>query len=162
MVSVEALTRALIHVATSHGSTDERGFAAMRQIRAEHKETRKLTPSEFKSLAQDPAFMMLIDPEAALAAVPELLPQSLEERRAAFTMLREVVEAAGPLPEEGARRLRRIARLFDLESRIKGAPELLNGKLEGRSPEKPAATIRGGARREQASSRKPRGSVGGA
>ena len=37
--------------------------------------------------------MLLIDEEAALAAIPGLLPDAVEERRAAFATLREVLEA---------------------------------------------------------------------
>jgi hypothetical protein len=154
---VEALTRALIYVASARGSVDERGFAAMRRIRSRQDNARRLTLREFKSLAQDQAYMMLIDQEAALAAIPELLPDGLEERRAAFAMLREVLDAAGPLPQEGARRLQRIAKLFDLDGQIRVPPELLQEKMKGLSPEKKRSGERlDAARGENVSPRTPR------
>jgi hypothetical protein len=84
----------------------------------------------------------------------------LEERRAAFAMLREVVEAAGPLPEEGARRLQRVAKLFDLDGQIRVPPELLQEKMEGLPPEKPSTAMRSAARGAKAPSRPRRTRVG--
>lgn len=147
---VEALTRALLYVASGRGSADERGFEAMRRIRAGHELTRKLTLTDFKSLARDQAFMMIIDEEAALAAIPGLLPESLDERRNAFAMLRTVVEAPGSLSEEGASRLQRVAALFGVDSHRGVALEPSQEQIEARPPEKRSVTHRDGARPETA------------
>jgi hypothetical protein len=72
--------------------------------------------TEFKALLRQQYFMVMIDEEAALAAIPGLLPESATERRAAFEMLEEVLTAAGALPEAAAERLLRIAKLFDLDT----------------------------------------------
>jgi hypothetical protein len=104
--------RALVYVGMARSGPDERAFEAMRRVRRHH-EAMPLT--EFKALLRQQYFMVMIDEDAALAAIPALLPESAEERRAAFGMLEEVLTAPGPLPEAAAERLARIARLFDLD-----------------------------------------------
>jgi hypothetical protein len=146
-----ALTRALLHVSMARGSADERGFEAVRRIRASHDRVRQMPLPEFKALVRDQFFMLLIDQEAALAAIPKLLPESIEERRDAFAMLRDVVEVRGALPEEGAARLQRIARLFDLDGEIRVSPDLLQDKMEGMPLEKPSVAQRGAARSDETS-----------
>jgi hypothetical protein len=60
--------------------------------------------------------MLLIDEPAALAAIPGLLPDDIEERRNAFAALREVLEARGPLGEAATERLGRVQEFFALGS----------------------------------------------
>ena len=141
-----ALTRALVYISMSRNSADERGFEAVRRIRAVHERVQQMPLPAFKSLVRDQFFMLLLDEEAALAAIPELLPESPDERRAAFAALREVVEARGSLPDEGARRLERMARLFDLEGSA-GVPQRVPwGKMKGVSAGQPSATRQAAAR----------------
>ena len=52
--------------------------------------------------------MLLIDQDAALAAIPSLLPDSAEERRKALDILREVISAPGDLTPEVRMRLDRV------------------------------------------------------
>ena len=73
-----------------------------------------MTLADFKALVRDQFFMLLIDEETALLAIPHLLPDSVEERRAAFGVLRQVLEAPGALREEAAARLQEVAALFGL------------------------------------------------
>ncbi|MEY9787150.1 hypothetical protein ABIE77_001708 [Sinorhizobium fredii] len=61
-------------------------------------------------------FILLIDEEAALAAIPKLLPEDVNERRAAFDALQEVLQASGAITGAAAERLERVGRLFGLES----------------------------------------------
>jgi len=72
----------------------------------------RMTLSEFKAMMREQHFMLLIDPEAALAAIPALLPSDLEARRKGLAAVREVLSAAGELTGEAARRMERIADLF--------------------------------------------------
>jgi pimeloyl-ACP methyl ester carboxylesterase len=109
----EGLARALVYVGLARGSVDERGFEAIRSIRNAHATTRQLTLQEFKKLIREQYYMLLIDEDAALAAIPALLPKEADERRAAFGALREVLEASGPLTEATAERLARIAAYFE-------------------------------------------------
>jgi len=61
-------------------------------------------------------FMLLLDREAALAAIPKLLPDNAGQRRAAFTAIREVLSASAAISGEIAKRLKRLAELFGLEA----------------------------------------------
>ena len=60
--------------------------------------------------------MLLIDEEAALAAIPGLLPESADERRAGFETLREVLSASGALDDVATKRLGEVATLFGLDT----------------------------------------------
>ncbi|MBZ7925456.1 DUF3141 domain-containing protein [Ensifer adhaerens] len=112
----EGLARALIFVGMARGGADERGLEAVRRLRRAHASAKQLTLAEFKAVIREQYFMLLIDEEAALAALPKLLPEPIEERRAAFTALREVLEVSGALTGLAAERLQRVATLFRLES----------------------------------------------
>ena len=56
-----------------------------------------MTLADFKALVREQYLMLLVDEEAALRAIPGLLPEPVEERRAAFAALRGVLEARGAL-----------------------------------------------------------------
>ena len=57
-------------------------------------------------------FMLLIDEEAALSALSGMLPESSDERRKAFELIKKGLGAAGDVSEETGKRLNRIAALF--------------------------------------------------
>lgn len=107
----EALVRALVWVGIARGSVDERGFAAITRIRDAHPASREMTLADFKTLVREQYLMLVIDEEAALRAMPGLLPKPAEERQAAFEALRIVVEATGAAPAD---RMARVAALFGL------------------------------------------------
>ncbi|KSV84048.1 DUF3141 domain-containing protein [Sinorhizobium sp. GL28] len=112
----EGLARSLIFVGMARGGADERGLEAVRRLRRAHPSAKQLTLADFKAVMREQYFMLLIDEDAALAALPKLLPEAIEERRAAFTALREVLEASGVLTGLAAERLQRVATLFRLDS----------------------------------------------
>jgi hypothetical protein len=71
--------------------------------------------SEFKTLVRYQYFMLLIDREASLAAIPSMLPPDIETRSKAFNLIKEVISAAGKLSAEDEKRLREIGTLFGIE-----------------------------------------------
>jgi hypothetical protein len=101
----EALVRATIYVGMARAFVDERGFETIRRIRLAKSEASRLTLAEFKALVREQFFMLLIDQDAALDAIPALLPDSAEERRRALDILREVISAPGDLTTEVRARL---------------------------------------------------------
>jgi hypothetical protein len=109
----EALVRATLYVGMARNSVDERGFETIRRIRLAKSETSRLTLAQFKQLVREQFFMLLIDQDAALAAIPALLPDSAEECRKAIDILREVINAAGDLTPEVRARLERVTALLD-------------------------------------------------
>jgi hypothetical protein len=92
-----------------------------------------LTLAEFKMLVREQFFMLLLDQEGALAAIPKLLPDNASERHAAFTAIREVLSASAAISGEVARRLKRIAELFGVD------PNEISDKASNVAPFDPKA-----------------------
>jgi pimeloyl-ACP methyl ester carboxylesterase len=109
----EATVRAVLHVGMARQYVDERGFELIRKMRLATTDHQKLTLSQFKAMVREQFFMLLIDQEAALAAIPALLPPTAEERQAALAAIRDVISASGEPVGEAADRLKRIIKLFD-------------------------------------------------
>ena len=93
---------------------DERSIEALRQVRREHGGAR-VTLAEFKLLVREQFFMLLLDRDAALGAIPNMLSNDLNQKRAAFAAMREVLSASEDISGERANRLRRVAGLFGLD-----------------------------------------------
>ncbi len=74
----EALIRALLYVATSRAVVDERGFGALRRIRQAESD---ISLSAFKAIVREQFYMLLIDEEHALAAIPSMLPADAGTRQ---------------------------------------------------------------------------------
>jgi hypothetical protein len=108
----EAVIRALLYVGVARKAVDERGFEAVRRIRRARGE---LSLPEFKALVRAQFFMLQIDAEAALAAIPSMLPPDAETRTEAFGLIKEVLSARGEYSAEDKERLQRVARLFGID-----------------------------------------------
>src|SRR5262249_53371246 len=91
----ECVARGVIYVGMTRGSVDERGLAAIRQIRLAGPGMKRLTLAEFKAMVREQYLMLLIDAEAALAAIPALLPEDADERRKGVAALRQILAARG-------------------------------------------------------------------
>jgi hypothetical protein len=110
----EAAIRSLLYIGSARGMVDERSIEALRQVRRDYGGER-LTLPEFKSLVREQFFMLLLDQERALAAIPKLLPEDANQKRSAFAAIREVLSASGEITGERASRLQRIADLFGVD-----------------------------------------------
>lgn len=110
----EAAIRSLLYIGSARGMVDERSIEALRQVRRDYSGPR-LTLPEFKMLVREQFFMLLLDREKALAAIPKLLPEDVGQRRTVFAAMSEVLSASGEITGERASRLQRIARLFGVE-----------------------------------------------
>jgi hypothetical protein len=108
----EALVRAIIHVRLPQGSADERGFAVLQALRRAQPVNRRLTRDEVKTLFREQYLLLRLDEERAVRAIPRLLPDNDEMRRAGWRAIQDVIRARGDLPEEGKLRLKRIKELF--------------------------------------------------
>ncbi|WP_419696764.1 DUF3141 domain-containing protein [Mesorhizobium muleiense] len=105
----EAGIRSLIYVGMPRGSVDERGFEAIRRLR---RNDAAQSLAEFKAMVRQQFLMLVIDEEAAIGALPGLLPPDEAQRLAVLEMLRGVLAAAGPLDDESARRMERVTAIF--------------------------------------------------
>ena len=118
----EGIIRALLYAGMPRGAVDERAFEAIRRIRAGHDEMKRPTLAQFKALVREQYFMLLIDPEAAIAAIPDLLPRDGNVRRKAVAAIRQVLSVRGEIIGEIAERLQRIARLLGVDDPTAAAP----------------------------------------
>ena len=111
----EATIRAMLYAGMPEAAIDERGLAVVRSIRL-MPDSKRLTLTHFKAIVREQFFMLLLEPEGAISAIPELLPPEIEPRRKAFTAIQQVLSARGTVESEVAERLRRVARLFGVEA----------------------------------------------
>ncbi len=109
----ECAIRGLIYVGLARGRVDERGVNALKRIRRSQ-DAPQMSLAEFKAMARDQFFMLLLDAEATLAAIPPLLPADAAPRQKAFDAIKEILEASGELTGEAVERLNRVKDLFGL------------------------------------------------
>jgi hypothetical protein len=70
--------------------------------------------AEFKELVREQFYILLIDQEAALAAIPSMLPSDAETREKALDLIRQIMNARGELSVEDKKRLAEMEQLFEL------------------------------------------------
>jgi hypothetical protein len=107
----EAAIRALIYVGLGRGAVDERGFETLRRIRQRYDD---MPLSQFKALVREQFAILLIDDQAALAAIPSLLPADAEQRGEAFNAVKQVLAASGQMSAEDEKRLSEVGKLFGI------------------------------------------------
>ena len=110
----EALIRGLLYAGMTRDAVDERGFEVVRRIRKAHAD---ISLSAFKTTVREQFYMLLIDQEAAVAAIPGMLPEDPEIRRKVFSLITEVMDARGEYSAEDRARMQHVALLFGI-----GAP----------------------------------------
>ena len=143
----ECAIRGLIYVGLARGRVDERGLNALKQIRLSDGMPR-LSLAEFKAMARDQFFMLLLDTEATLEAIPALLPAEAAPRQEAFNSIKKVLEASGELTGEAVERLNKVKELFGLGdtgawTALRGESMKLVPKLEpSEKTEAPVAVLR--------------------
>ena len=108
----ECVIRGLLYVGMARGKVDERGTRALRQVRL-NEAAQRLTVSEFKAMAREQFLLLLLDPEETLAAIPKMLPASVDERQRGLAAIRKVLSASGAISDEAARRMKQVAMLFE-------------------------------------------------
>ena len=79
-----------------------------------------MTLAQFKAMGREQFFLLLLEPEATLAAIPKLLPSDLAERRKGLAAIRNVLSSSGEIAGETAERLKRVAALFGLDEQPSG------------------------------------------
>jgi len=107
----EAIIRGLLYAGMTRAAIDERGFELARRIRQAYGET---SLSEFKALVRDQFNMLLLDQEAALAAIPSMLPSDTKTRHKAFELIKQLLGARGEMSPEDEKRMSEVAQLFGI------------------------------------------------
>jgi hypothetical protein len=109
-----ATIRSLLYVGMASASADERSFAVIRKVRQANAEHRQMKLAQFKQLVRDQFFTLLLEPAAAVQAIPKMLPADADLRRKILDQIRVCIEARGEMVPEVAQRFQEIARLFAL------------------------------------------------
>ena len=117
----EAVIRALIFAGMGRAAVDERGFEMVRRIRERFSDE---SLASFKATVREQFSMLLIDTEAALAAIPSMLPDDLETRSKAFEIISGVLSARGEYSVEDRSRIKRVGQLFGIDGRLNGPENL--------------------------------------
>jgi hypothetical protein len=112
---IECAVRGLLYAGAPRGAVDERGVEALLRIRMTDPGAR-LTVAQFKQTAREQFFLLLLEPEAALAAIPNLLPADIGERRKALAAIRSVLGSIGEIKGETAERLKKVEALFGVKA----------------------------------------------
>lgn len=107
---LEAAARALIYIAKGAHRVDARSFEVLQRLLAAHPD---ITLAHFKGVAREQWAILAIDEGAAVAALPQLAPQTDAERCALVDMIKEIVTAAGAPSDDVKGRMAEIVRLLD-------------------------------------------------
>jgi hypothetical protein len=105
----EAAIRALLYVGMGSAGADERSFNTLREMRSENA---GMTLQEFKQTVREQYFSLVLDPEGALAAIPDMLPADATKRKRILEAIRRTADAAGAATGEGAERFAKLEELF--------------------------------------------------
>jgi len=92
---------------------DERPFNLIRRLGKEQPPGQRRTLAELKDAIKQQMFVLLIDEEKALAALPKLIPE-VKQRGKAIELARRVASAKGPLSASREARFRRLEEILGL------------------------------------------------
>jgi len=109
----EAVIRALLYAGMGRQAVDERGFESIRRVRRAQEDMPALPLPGFKALVREQFYMLMIDEEASLAAIPSMLPADQVVRAKALGLIKEILSARGELTTTDTERFERVAKLFD-------------------------------------------------
>ena len=108
---LEAAVRALVYIALGQRCIDARSFEVLRRTAAAHPE---IDLARYKAIVRQQWARLTIDEEAALQALPRLLPADADARCALFDEIKAIRTAAGELDGEAKRRLDEVEALFNV------------------------------------------------
>ena len=87
----------MLYVGMSRAAIDERGFEAVRRIRQSNA---GMPLSVFKAMVREQFNILLIDTEAALEAIPSMLPPEAKTRLHALHLVETALSARGEMSVE--------------------------------------------------------------
>ncbi|MBP2295806.1 DUF3141 domain-containing protein [Azospirillum rugosum] len=148
----EALFRILVFVGRERGSVDERAFQTLRQIREEYPAAKQQSLDEVRAVFREQVFLILIDEEAAMAALPVLLPEE-KDRKTVLELAERILSAAGPLTADQRARMREVSSILERDREEAGEETALRvvSRGAGSSVAEAAAEISRAAKRRRSS-----------
>jgi len=121
--------RMLILLAESRGSVRRDRLERSAEVLTQREPFASLTPERRAAMIREQSVIIEFEPEAALAALPRLLPQR-EERVAALQVVEYILGDVREMEPRTAALLQRMRELFELATPITPAPEALTSLEE--------------------------------
>ena len=115
----EAVLRSLVYIRRPEGVIDERGFTALKMVRAAQPPAKRMSLARFKEVLREQFLLVCLDEERAIETLPVLLGDDPAQRKAGLEVLHRVLAASGVDSDEGKRRLARVEALFDVKPKQK-------------------------------------------
>ncbi len=106
----EAAIRSLLYIRLADGAADERGLALLRRIRDEH--GGGLTLGEFKQLVREQFFMLLLNEERAIGAIPAMLASDRDGAARVARDIPRMTEVVGLKTKTAKTRLAEVEAIF--------------------------------------------------
>ena len=111
----EAWVRMLVYVVRDDKAIDERPFNLARRMIGELPAEKRPSGEALRQTVKRQTFVVLLDEERAIAALPKLLPEA-QQRRHAVDAARRVLRARGELSPENDRRLQRVEQILGVQA----------------------------------------------
>lgn len=112
---VDAWARALLYLGDKARVVDERPYNLMQRMVAEMRPDRAPTAAELKAAIKRQAYLLALDEERAIEALPRLASTRMDERRRGLAAARKVIGARGKPSAYQEERLRRLAHILGLD-----------------------------------------------
>ncbi|MBL8351299.1 MAG: DUF3141 domain-containing protein [Burkholderiaceae bacterium] len=112
---LDAAMRMLIHVAADGSGVDERPFQLVKRLLAARGDAGKVKMADVKHAVRLQAMVLMADRRRAVAALPKLLPDAAEARRA-LALVRQIAAARGDLDAGREARLAELQQVLGLEA----------------------------------------------
>ena len=133
----EALTRAVLYVRAADRALDQRCALALNVAR---QQLMRLSLAEFKVLVRNQFFVLQLEPERAIEALPSLLPMA-DARKELLTQVRAIASAGDPLTVAERGRLDRLSQVLSVPIE-KAEPLAISGRPTGvRATARPEAEL---------------------
>ena len=111
----EAAIRALLYIRMPDGNVDERSFRFLQRMRDEA--GKGLTLAAFKRILREQYFMLLLDQERAVEAIPDMLAQDPDLAAELGERLRRILDMTGLRSQSAKERRAEIDEVFKIASR---------------------------------------------
>jgi hypothetical protein len=95
-------------VTAGRSAIEERPFNLLRKLARENPPEKRFTLAEFKNAVRRQSYIVSLDPDGALHALPQLIPD-MKDRRRMMVLVHRVLTVGGALDGEWLERYREVA-----------------------------------------------------
>ena len=133
----EALTRAVLYVGAADRALDQRCALALNVAR---QHLMRLSLAEFKVMVRNQFFVLQLEPERAIEALPSLVPE-METRKELLKQVRAIASAGDPLTVAERDRLARLSQALGVPIEKSPAPATSGRLTDARAAARPEAEL---------------------